>query len=242
MTHLRRIVTLAVLACLWTSSSAFAAPTENLFDATASGSSQMSPVLSGFSLGMHFEVSTTPILVTALGFYDETDSTGAGLLNEHAVSIIRTDGTVIAIVTIPAGNPPAGSTLDNGFFYVPITPVLLPRGTDYWIVAGQPTGNLDPNANSHGWLGPPSPVPPFPADSPAIFNDGGGVLTQILAPRWGFDPTAQTIPFLPDPSGPLARYHAGSAQYEVVPEPASLLLLLAGTGLVALRRRRRRRA
>ena len=239
MRHQSRIASFAFLACLW-ASPALADPVHNLFQATTDGSAQQSPILDNFSLAMHFETTNGAIIVTGVGFYDEREDTGPGLLNEHAVSVIRLDGTVMATAIIPAGNPPAGATYSDGFWYVPVDPVFLPSGGDYFVVAGMPDGNQDPNANTHGWQGPPDPLPPFAADLPVDFN-GQGYLTQVLLPTWNGDSTAQTIPATPDAGGPLNRYHAGSIQY-MLPEPTSLALLGAGAALVALRRRRRKGA
>ncbi len=69
------------------------------------------------------------ILVDALGVFDEGD---LGLGEQHSVGLWNRAGTLLAQVTIPSG---AVATLDNGFRYESITPILLNAGTSYRIGA-----------------------------------------------------------------------------------------------------------
>jgi hypothetical protein len=231
MRHIGSLI--AVVAILGLALPASAEPI-SLFEATTSGSNQLDPILENFAIGLDFSVVGAPLQIVSLGFYDETDSTGEGLLFDHPISIYDLDGNLIVRATVPKGT---ATTLIDGFRYVDIDPIVLQVGFEGSIVAGMLDGNTDPNANTHGQTAD-STIPHDPAPT---LNDGGGALILIGSGRYGFDP--YSLPTIID-GGPAARYHAGSFRYNVlenVPEPASMLLLgLAAVAAgITLRRRRR---
>lgn len=82
------------------------------------------------------------IQITALGWYDDTFSTGNGLSVSHVVGIFEFgSGTLLASATVPAGTT---APKTNVFRFVPIVPLPLTAGGSY-VVAGVAAG--DPGLN-----------------------------------------------------------------------------------------------
>jgi hypothetical protein len=76
-----------------------------------------------------------PITLTDLGLWDGNnqnpfDATGDGFASSHPVSIWTSEGTLITSATLSAGK---SGTLDNGFRFVSVVPIVLQPG-DYEMV------------------------------------------------------------------------------------------------------------
>lgn len=84
--------------------------------------------------GFNFFTNTDPVSITHLGFYD---SGSDGLNQSHEVGIWTADGsTLLASAIVPSGT---AGTLDSGFRFVAIAPIVLAANTEY--LAGAFNGN-----------------------------------------------------------------------------------------------------
>ena len=92
----------------------------------SSGNEAIAPITLGFEFS-----PTENIIVSELGIYDSIGD-GDGLVVSHDVGIWTLDGTLIVSATVPFG---AGSTLESGFRYVPISLTTLSAGTSYRVGA-----------------------------------------------------------------------------------------------------------
>jgi hypothetical protein len=81
-----------------------------------------------FTLGFDFTVHA-PITVTELGIFDDSQN---GLAESHAVGLWNSSGQLLASATVAAGTV---DPLVNQFRYVPISPVDLQAGQDYFLGA-----------------------------------------------------------------------------------------------------------
>lgn len=79
--------------------------------------------------GWSFNVGSTDITVTTLGLFD---AGGDGLVEAHEIGIWTNAGVLLASTTIPAGTT---GTLNAGYRYVPIPPLVLTSGQSYVIGA-----------------------------------------------------------------------------------------------------------
>jgi len=88
--------------------------------------------------GFNFFTNAVAVTITHLGFYD---SGSDGLNQSHEVGIWTADGsTLLASAIVPSGT---AGTLDSGFRFVAITPLVLAANTEY--LAGAFNGdNTDP--------------------------------------------------------------------------------------------------
>ncbi len=77
------------------------------------------------------------ITVTSLGLYDSGED---GLANAHDIGIWNNSGTLLTSTTIPSGT---SATLNAGYRYVSITPVVLSAGQTYVVGAFYPVGSGD---------------------------------------------------------------------------------------------------
>ncbi len=181
---------------------------------------------SSLNIGREFVVSGTGITISDLGVYD---ATAPNLANPHDVTLfsisnlgVPTTTSALATVNIPAGSPPAGSSLDSGFYFKPITPIFLPAG-NYAVIAY----GLDTGLNGSG----------------DPYADGGGTLASANANDAGFDPYEFTVAASPAfPGGGDGNNHSSASFHfdlgNTTPEPASLSILVFGAfGILARRRR-----
>lgn len=181
---------------------------------------------SSLNIGREFVVSGTGITILDLGVYD---ATAPDLINSHVVTLfaISNIGTPalsvpLASTLIPAGNPPAGATLDSGFYFNSITPMFLAPG-DYAVVGY----GLDTGTNGSG----------------DPYADGGGRLSSPNAVDAFFDPyefSSAPSPVFPangdsnDHSSTSFHFNLGNT----TPEPASLSIVALGAiGMLARNRR-----
>ncbi len=82
----------------------------------------------GFTVGYEFTANQT-MTVSDLGFYDAGSD---GLATAHNVGIYNLCGTLLTSGTVASGTT---ATLDNGFRYVSVTPIVLAAGTTYRVGA-----------------------------------------------------------------------------------------------------------
>lgn len=180
------------------------------------------------TLGMDFDV-LTPISVTALGVFDSNQD---GLLSPLVAGIYdrQTQALVTPPVEFVAGTGAASGILDGGSRFLPIPPVVLPAGFQGTIAVYGYGGTGEQNANSGG-------DPTGTAQFPWVTNDGGGLISFVGSSR---NNNGQTMLVYPEnlDSGPVNRYAAGTFTFAAIPEPSTLVLILAGASLFAVRARR----
>ena len=186
----------------------------------------------GNGLGHDFDVGATPIRITSFGVFDDaSDGIGAGVT--LSVSLWERDpadpalslGQVGPTVDFTSGAP--GTLIGGSRFITLGSPIELPAGFQGSIVAyGFTAGGTDQNGNDGG-------VGNFPYPT----DDGGGLINFVGTSRFG-DGGVGVYPNTPD-GGPVNRYGAGNFEFEAIPEPTPIALLLGGLAALALRRRRK---
>ncbi|MDE0596292.1 MAG: PEP-CTERM sorting domain-containing protein [Roseibacillus sp.] len=174
----------------------------------------------GGALGNDFDVvSTTGISVTRLGVFDDLSD---GLNATITVGIFdRTDGSLVGSSIAFSGND--GSLEGGSRFTTLVLPINLPAGFQGSVVA---QGYNGAERNGNGGTG----------STPGTTDDGGGAISFVGGSRFG-PAGVFAYPTSVD-GGPANRYHAGNFDFDVIPEPSSLALLLGAFGFFGLRRRK----
>ena len=172
------------------------------------------------ALGNEFDVlSPAGISVTRLGVFDDNSD---GLNSTITVGIFdRSTASLVGTSLTFTGND--GSLEDGTRWITLVSPITLAAGFEGMVVAQGYNG-----AERNGNVGTGSTASPT--------DDGGGAISFVGGSRFGpggvFD-----YPTNVD-GGPANRYHAGNFDYDIIPEPSSLALLLGAFGLFGFRRRR----
>lgn len=166
-----------------------------------------------FTIGYRFRVNpASDIVVTSLGAYDMGRD---GLAASHQVAIWRVDGFRLFRTTVPGGT---AADLVGHFRYVPITPTTLLAGQEYVVAAANYGEGYDP----YCW-------------DPTTISISPDITYLHSRDRFG---STEVIPF---PTGEqnfaTYGYFGGSFQYEIVPAPGGVGLVLAGVALATRRRR-----
>jgi len=156
----------AVVACvlLLVSGMAFASPDPAYdFDSVTTDFTN-----GAWSLGFQFNVVSTPIEVTTLGFYDDLMN---DLTESHEVGIWDAGGNLLCSATV---NP--GAELVSWFRWVGIDSVVLPVADGYRIAATTGSENYTWDPTNIGWYAPiqyvgdryvQSNVLAYPVDGPS---------------------------------------------------------------------------
>ncbi len=172
------------------------------------------------ALGNEFDVlSPAGISVTRLGVFDDNSD---GLNSTITVGIFdRSTASLVGTSLTFTGND--GSLEDGTRWITLVSPITLAAGFEGMVLAQVYNG-----AERNGNVGTGSTASPT--------DDGGGAISFVGGSRFGpggvFDyPTSVD-------GGPANRYHAGNFDYDIIPEPSSLALLLGAFGLFGFRRRR----
>ena len=166
-----------------------------------------------FVQGYSFVVVDQPIRAETLGVYDHNSD---GLASPHDVGLWNSSGVLLASTTVGAGT---GSILDSGFRFEPISAVPLGVGQTYYVASTHLAGDGDE------WLFDPASL--------------------IVASEITYDSrrfirsSALVFPFRVGCITCDTGYFGGNFQFQVIPEPNTLLLLSLGIVGLGLRRRAR---
>jgi len=164
--------------------------------------------------GFNFFTNAVAVTISHLGFYD---SGSDGLNQSHEVGIWTADGsTLLASAIVPSGT---AGTLDSGFRFVAITPIVLAANTEY-LVGAFNGNNTDPITR----FATATTDPRITLGSTRFDSTFTGVFTAPTG--------AQGTSFDDGYFGPNFQIDGN------VPEPGAITLVASGIVLVILRRRR----
>lgn len=173
--------------------------------------------------GMDFDVTGPDgILVTSLGAFD---SNSDGIVGTITVGIFdRSTMTLVGSALSFTGTD--GALIGGSRFLQFAVPLELPNGFQGVIAAqGYNASELGANAG-------------LPGATIGTTDDGGGLIAFVGTSRFG-DPGAFAWPHTPDAGG-VNRYGAGTFEFQAIPEPSVLALLICAAGLLGVRRRQPR--
>ena len=185
---------------------AFAGPGDGLTSVTGP------TVFYGEAFSLGWEFATTGETISALGYNDY------GFGTPHAVGVYDSSGNLLASASVTAA-----STLEDGYRYTAITPLVLAPGNYYLMGTTYSAGDTD------GWT--------YQA---AAFTTNAA--TTYIDSFFNSDATATTLMF-PDSEASTRQYLEVNFQTgTTVPEPATWAMMLVGVGAVGAMSRRRREA
>lgn len=173
---------------------------------------------SGGNAGFDFAVGSAPLSITALGLWDEN---GDGFSSEHVIGLWDNSGNLLAKAVMQIGT---GDPLIGEFRYAAVLiptvpgPVILSAGTTY--VLGAAFLDLDPDHFKLNLSGDQATFDPAVTAGNARISSGG-----FAFPDENFGPGSFVGP---------------NAQFTVVPEPETAVLLVLGLvlgGFLFVRRR-----
>ncbi|GEM_PF-1569858 len=183
--------------------------------------------------------SAQPLRVTGLGYFDAgntslSDSFGDGLFVDHPIAIFDAAGNTLFQTVVAAGQ--SGTLVDN-YRYAPAD-LLLDAGVEYTIASFAPEG-------TYGTSDPYDPLPDLTSDW--LFPDGQGGVDARL-PEVDLDPVLtfvgsrfqlfeSDLVFPELTSTSIFGLEGANFSFEIIPTPSGAALL-AGVGLLTLRRRR----
>lgn len=147
------------------------------------------------SIGMDFDVSTTPIMVTELGVFDSSQNGLGGTVNAYIYN--RATQTSVATLSFTTGSP--GTLTAGSRFKSLACPVVLPAGFQGSIVID--SGN-ELNGNTMG-----------AAATNWSTNTNGGLISFTGSGRYG---TTGAYPATAD-GGPANRYAGGTFRFAASP-------------------------
>lgn len=192
------------------------------------------PVSFDSRLSIGFEFSTlSSVTVDSLGYFDYY---GDGFLTPHTVGIFDSSGNLVTSTTLGTGT---SSTPNGQFRYQDITPVTLPAGQS-WTLVATTGGNQDAWAYGNA----------YSADGPVTL-EGMSTNPAILIPENAALFAYQSDDTLLDPTSHASNYtlYAGpnftfytDTDLQATPEPSYLGLLSAITAIFVLIAVRRARA
>ena len=180
-------------------------------------------------LGLDFDVNS-PVVVTRVGVFD-SDQNGLFRAITFYLYDRNTQQPVVGPLVFQQGET---GTLVGGNRFIDIPDVTLPAGFQGAAVAE----NYGPGESYYDIGGPGGPG----GAGASVTNDGGGAISFVGLGRYLNDPNganAGQYPTVID-VGPANRYSTGTFEFDVIPEPASALVLGAAAGLLLFRRRHHR--
>jgi len=157
-------------------------------------------------IGYIFTVGSSDISVFSLGLWDDNSD---GFSDSHDVGL-WSGSVLLGNVTIPSG---PSDTQIGGFQYVALAlPLILPSNEAFVIKASGFSGSIDAFHNSFG-------------SGPVFSGDIASAVSLYQSDVWGSPLTViGGTPFV----GP-------SFQYNAVPEPSSIMLLLISVGIITMK-------
>lgn len=164
------------------------------------------------NLGLDFDVGSRDIIVTNLGVFDNF---GNGFQGSVTVGIFDRDSGVQVSPSVTIFG--TGGTLVNGDRFVSISPVRLPAGGHFSVVAvGFSATDLNGNAGCVGnAVDACVAANPF---APSIENTGGGLISFVGHGRYDANTTLD-FPVTIDPAAISNPYLAGTFQFQGLVAP-----------------------